>query len=76
MRQLILNLPDAEMERLQAEAERQNLAPEALALDLLRRSIAAGEPTLEASSSRAERLQRIRGELSQEYADLFERLAG
>jgi hypothetical protein len=75
MPQLILNLPDAEMERLLAEAERQQLAPEALALDLLRRSISATVQEPEAAS-RAERLQRIRGELSREYADLFERLAG
>ncbi|MCC2669416.1 MAG: hypothetical protein K0Q72_1887, partial [Armatimonadetes bacterium] len=51
------------------------LAPEALALDLLRRSISATVQEPEAAS-RAERLQRIRGELSREYADLFERLAG
>ena len=74
MPELILNLPDAEMERLLAEAERQNLAPEVLALDALRRSL--GTVDQDASPDRAERLQRIRGELSREYADLFERLAG
>jgi len=73
-------LPDAEMERLRAEAARQNLAPEALALDLLRRSMPTeadvSTPDTAASSERAARLERIRGELSGEFGDLFERLAG
>jgi len=73
-------LPDTEMERLRAEAARQNLAPEAPALGLLRRSMPADADgaTLDtaASSERAARLERIRGELSGEYGDLFERLAG
>ena len=80
MPQLTITLPDTEMERLRAEAARQNLAPEALALDLLRRSMApetdVSTSDRAASSERAARLERIRGELSGEYDDLFKRLAG
>lgn len=80
MQQLTITLPDTEMERLRAEAARQNLAPEALALDLLRRSMPpetdVSTSDSAANSERAARLERIRGELSGEYGDLFERLAG